>query len=327
MALPTFKKYNYKNPYGLSYSEADDFDKSQLVIPPLYINERYDSIKRQQVPSSAAQYWKDEIEKLSTSIADGLAINPELESLYRKENGNLVVDMALRKLAKRQAVEESLKENQEIDFGTLPEIIIEPEVVKESPIIATQNSPKPVITNNSNKAPKTSKVVKKENTTNSNINDLVKQTIQGKFGNGAARKAALGDNYAAVQALINKQLAGKRKTPKVNIPKIEQKYVIIESGHELPTEPIDIPQYFIDKHFELTNTPLTGAEIAAIRMDPFNLQTMPDEEIDTIIEETPEERKLARSERREQRKENRAQRKEARKQRRLSRRSKNNKTE
>lgn len=160
-----------------------------------------------------------------------------------------------------------------------------------------------------------------------NINDLVKQTLQGKFGNGAARKAALGDNYAAVQALINKQLAGKRKPLKVDIPTIEQKYVTIEPGHEPPTEPLDIPQYYIDRHFETTNTPLTGAEIAAIRMDPFNLHAMSEEEVDKVLEESPEERKLARSERREQRKENRAQRKEARKQRRLSRRSKNNKTE
>lgn len=181
-----------------------------------------------------------------------------------------------------------------VDYGTLPEVTIKSNSVQQTPV---------------------------------NINDLVKQTIQGKFGNGAARKAALGANYAAVQALINKQLAGKRITPKVNIPKIEQKYVTIEPGHEPPTEPIDIPQYFIDKHFELTNTPLTGAEIAAIRMDPFNLQTMPEEEIDTIIEESPEEKELAKAERKEQRKENRAQRKEARKQRRLSRRSKNNKTE
>ena len=186
------------------------------------------------------------------------------------------------------------KQEEIVDYGTLREVTIKSNPVQQTPI---------------------------------NINDLVKQTIQGKFGNGAARKVALGDNYAAVQALINKQLAGKRKTPKVNIPKIEQKYIIIEPGHEPPTEPIDIPQYFIDKHFELTNTPLNGAEIAAIRMDPFNLHTMPEEEIDTIIEESPEEKALARSERKEQRKENRAQRKEARKQRRLSRRSKNNKTE
>ena len=323
----TFIKYDYKNPYGLSYSDADDFDKSQLVIPPLYINGRYDQTKRQQVPSPADMYWDNVIDGLSTSIANDLAINPELENQYREEKGNPLVDLALRKLAKRQAIEESLKENQIYDLGTLPEVIIKPEVIKTSPIIATQNSPKTVITTNSPEAPKTGKVVKKENTTNSNINDLVKQTIQGKFGNGAARKAALGDNYAAVQALINKQLAGKRKTPKINIPKIEQKYVTIEPGHEPPIEPIDIPQYLIDKHFELTNTPLTGAEIAAIRMDPFNLQTMPEEEIDMIIEESPEEKELARAERKEQRKENRAQRKEARKQRRLSRRSKNNKTE
>lgn len=186
------------------------------------------------------------------------------------------------------------KQEEIVDYGTLPEVTIKSNPVQQTPI---------------------------------NINDLVKQTIQGKFGNGAACKAALGANYAAVQALINKQLAGKRITPKVNIPKIEQKYIVIEPGHEPPTEPIDIPQYFIDKHFELTNTPLTGAEIAAIRMDPFNLQTMPEEEIDMIIEESPEEKELARAEHKEQRKENRAQRKEARKQRRLSRRSKNNKTE
>lgn len=323
----TFIKYDYKNPYGLSYSNADDFDKSQLVIPPLYINERYDSTKKQQVPQFSAIQRMNLIDQFTTEMANHLAAHPERESKYREEYGDIYVDDALLKLTERQAIEENLKENQIYDFGTLPEVIIKPEVIKKSPIIATQNSPKSVITTNSSEALKTNKVAKKENTTNSNINDLVKQTIQGKFGNGAARKAALGDNYAAVQALINKQLAGKRKTPKVNIPKIEQKYVTIEPGHEPPTEPIDIPQYFIDKHFELTNTPLTGAEIAAIRMDPFNLQTMPDEEIDMVIEESPEEKELARAERKEQRKENRAQRKEARKQRRLSRRSKNNKTE
>ena len=292
-----------------------------------YMDPRYDSTKRQEVPSFSTSMSIRDFDKVTTYLANDLATNPELESEARKYFRDIYVDEALRKLAKRQAIEESLKENQEYDFGTLPEVVITPEVVKKSPIVATQNSPKSVITTNSSEAPKTNKVVKKENTTNSNINDLVKQTIQGKFGNGTARKVALGDNYAAVQALINKQLAGKRKTPKVNIPKIEQKYVTIESGHEPPTEPIDIPQYLIDKHFELTNTPLTGAEIAAIRMDPFNLQTMPEEEIDMIIEESPEEKELARAERKEQRKENRAQRKEARKQRRLSRRSKNNKTE
>lgn len=323
----TFIKYNYKNPYGLSYSDADDFDKSQLVIPPLYINRRYDSTKRQNQPSFSKIKQMRDFDQMTTWVANDLANNSKLESELKENLGTTFVDRALQKLAERQAIEESLKENQIYDFGTLPEVIIKPEVIKKSPIVATQNSPKTVITTNSSEAPKTNKVVKKENTTNPNINDLVKQTLQGKFGNGTARKAALGDNYAAVQALINKQLAGKRKTPKVNIPKIEQKYVTIEPGHEPPTEPIDIPQYFIDKHFELTNTPLTGAEIAAIRMDPFNLQTMPEEEIDMIIEESPEEKELARAERKEQRKENRAQRKEARKQRRLSRRSKNNKTE
>ena len=36
-----------------------------------------------------------------------------------------------------------------------------------------------------------------------NILDLVKKTIRGDFGNGDARKNALGSNYAEVQRQVN----------------------------------------------------------------------------------------------------------------------------
>lgn len=43
-----------------------------------------------------------------------------------------------------------------------------------------------------------------------NIDTLVKETLAGKYGNGEARKAALGNQYEAVMAVIN----GKATTPK-----------------------------------------------------------------------------------------------------------------
>lgn len=39
------------------------------------------------------------------------------------------------------------------------------------------------------------------------IDDLARRTIAGEFGNGEARKAALGSNYAAVQARVNQMLS------------------------------------------------------------------------------------------------------------------------
>lgn len=41
------------------------------------------------------------------------------------------------------------------------------------------------------------------------IDDLARRTINGEFGNGDARKKALGASYAAVQARVNEMLAGK----------------------------------------------------------------------------------------------------------------------
>ena len=41
------------------------------------------------------------------------------------------------------------------------------------------------------------------------IEDAAINAIRGVFGNGQARKDALGENYAAIQARVNEILAGK----------------------------------------------------------------------------------------------------------------------
>ncbi len=41
------------------------------------------------------------------------------------------------------------------------------------------------------------------------VDDLARRVIAGEFGNGAARKAALGDRYAEVQARVNKMLGAR----------------------------------------------------------------------------------------------------------------------
>lgn len=45
-----------------------------------------------------------------------------------------------------------------------------------------------------------------ELTSISDIDDLARHVINGEFGNGEARKAALGDKYSAVQARVNEML-------------------------------------------------------------------------------------------------------------------------
>lgn len=45
------------------------------------------------------------------------------------------------------------------------------------------------------------------------IDDLARRTINGEFGNGDARKKALGSNYAAVQARVNEILGGGSVKP------------------------------------------------------------------------------------------------------------------
>ena len=43
-------------------------------------------------------------------------------------------------------------------------------------------------------------------TSSTDLNALADAVIRGEYGNGAQRQAALGANYAAVQALVNKKL-------------------------------------------------------------------------------------------------------------------------
>ena len=45
-----------------------------------------------------------------------------------------------------------------------------------------------------------------------NVSDLARRVINGEFGNGDARKAALGDRYSEVQAEVNRILAGGGET-------------------------------------------------------------------------------------------------------------------
>ena len=40
------------------------------------------------------------------------------------------------------------------------------------------------------------------------VDDLARRVINGEFGNGEARKAALGERYAEVQARVNEMLGG-----------------------------------------------------------------------------------------------------------------------
>lgn len=51
-----------------------------------------------------------------------------------------------------------------------------------------------------------------------NLEALASAVIAGKYGNGEARKRALGSNYAAVQAIVNKRLGSKSKpAPRVDL--------------------------------------------------------------------------------------------------------------
>lgn len=60
-----------------------------------------------------------------------------------------------------------------------------------------------------------------------NIDTLVKETLAGKYGNGEARKAALGNQYEAVMAVIN----GKATTPKKTIDQLAQEVIAGKHGN------------------------------------------------------------------------------------------------
>lgn len=63
------------------------------------------------------------------------------------------------------------------------------------------------------------------------IEDLALRAIAGEFGNGDARRAALGDMYSAVQARINEIYGGIQSTPSYSIDDIAQRVIAGEFGN------------------------------------------------------------------------------------------------
>lgn len=66
-------------------------------------------------------------------------------------------------------------------------------------------------------------------TSNVDIDDLVNATISGEFGNGQARRDALGENYAEVQKRVNAILNGSKNA---TVAKVENVYTV-KSGDSL----------------------------------------------------------------------------------------------
>lgn len=60
-----------------------------------------------------------------------------------------------------------------------------------------------------------------------NLDTLVKETLAGKYGNGDNRKAALGNQYEAVMAVIN----GKVATPKKTVDQLAQEVIAGKHGN------------------------------------------------------------------------------------------------
>ncbi|QBX31095.1 lysin [Streptococcus phage Javan616] len=60
-----------------------------------------------------------------------------------------------------------------------------------------------------------------------NIDTLVKETLAGKYGNGEARKAALGNQYEAVMAVIN----GKATTSQKTVDQLAQEVIAGKHGN------------------------------------------------------------------------------------------------
>lgn len=63
------------------------------------------------------------------------------------------------------------------------------------------------------------------------VEDLARRAIAGEFGNGDARRAALGDMYSAVQARINEIYGGIQSTPSYSIDDIAQRVIAGEFGN------------------------------------------------------------------------------------------------
>lgn len=61
--------------------------------------------------------------------------------------------------------------------------------------------------------------------------DLARAVIAGEFGNGDARRKALGDRYAAVQAEVNKILSGSKQKPGKSVAQLANETVAGKHGN------------------------------------------------------------------------------------------------
>lgn len=63
------------------------------------------------------------------------------------------------------------------------------------------------------------------------VEDLARRAIAGEFGNGDARRAALGDMYSAVQARINEIYGGIQTTPTYSLDDVARRVITGEFGN------------------------------------------------------------------------------------------------
>lgn len=66
---------------------------------------------------------------------------------------------------------------------------------------------------------------------NGDVEDLARRAIAGEFGNGDARRAALGDMYSAVQACINEIYGGIQTTPTYSLDDVARRVIAGEFGN------------------------------------------------------------------------------------------------
>lgn len=68
-------------------------------------------------------------------------------------------------------------------------------------------------------------------TLSGSIDELAKRVIAGEFGSGDARKTALGDKYAAVQARVNELLSGAASTPTKSVTEVAKEVIAGKWGN------------------------------------------------------------------------------------------------
>ncbi|MGI6501236.1 MAG: glucosaminidase domain-containing protein [Anaerostipes sp.] len=68
-------------------------------------------------------------------------------------------------------------------------------------------------------------------TLSGSIDELAKRVIAGEFGSGDARKTALGDKYAAVQARVNELLNGAAPTPSKSVTAVAKEVIAGKWGN------------------------------------------------------------------------------------------------